>query len=218
MSACQFSLLTCCFWPPPSPSLRTPHSCCHQSPIPYSSFLSPQSVFRIIIKFYFRHSIWEMSSVPDGFLTSPVIEYVRLFPTSFLVSTFFFFLLFGCLAADNFDVFSILRFFFCFSFLLFVRLLLKVWRGDFCAGVAAKLPKSCSALAPVEVFLRFHSHILFSLFFLSLLTSPSHLYWFGFCAFACALCRKQAEMLAVFRLALTWPWKPNYICGLFRIC
>lgn len=68
-----------------------------------------------------------MSSVPDGFLTSPVIEYVRLFPTSFLVSTFFFFfLLFGCLAADNFDVFSILRFFFCFAFSLFVRLLLKV--------------------------------------------------------------------------------------------
>lgn len=103
---------------------------CHASllsPIPYSSFLSAQSVFRIIIKFYFRHSIWEMSSVPDGFLTSPVIEYVRLFPTSFLVSTsFFFFLLFGCLAADNFDVFSILRFFFCFAFSLFVRLLLKV--------------------------------------------------------------------------------------------
>lgn len=112
----------------------------------------------------------------------------------------------------NFAVFLLLFFFtFCSS-------LLKVWRGDFCAGVAAKLPKSCSAPAPVEVFLRFHSQILFSLFFLSLLTSPSHLYWFGFCTFACALCRKPAEMLAVFRLALTWPWKPNYICGLFRIC
>lgn len=100
-----------------------------------------------------------MSSVPDGFLTSPVIEYVRLFPTSFLVSTFFFFfLLFGCLAADNFDVFSILRFFFCLSFSLFVRLLpivVDLKSRPFCAGVAAKLPKSCSALAPVEVFFTF---------------------------------------------------------------
>jgi len=30
---------------------------------------------RSIIKFYFRHSIWEMSSVYDGFLTCLVIEY-----------------------------------------------------------------------------------------------------------------------------------------------
>lgn len=60
------------------PSLR---SFCLPS-ISYSVFRLPQSVFRIIIKFYFRHSIWEMSSVYDGFLTSLVIEYVRLFACS----------------------------------------------------------------------------------------------------------------------------------------
>lgn len=37
--------------------------------------------WRSIIKFYFRHSIWEMSSVYDGFLTCLVIEYaVGSFP------------------------------------------------------------------------------------------------------------------------------------------
>lgn len=47
MSACQFSLLTCCFWPPPSPSHcrrhATPHSCLLFR-IPHSSVRSPFSV------------------------------------------------------------------------------------------------------------------------------------------------------------------------------
>lgn len=71
---CQFSLLTCCCCPP---SHRATAFVSPASSVPF-----PQFVFRIIIKFYFRHSIWEMSSVYDGFLTSLVIEYVRLFSSS----------------------------------------------------------------------------------------------------------------------------------------
>lgn len=123
------------------------------TPVSYSVFLSPQSVFRIIIKFYFRHSIWEMSSVPDGFLTSPVIEYVRLFPTSFLVSAFFFFFCFSVALPQT----TLMYFQFCgFSF-AFLFHFLFAFSSRF--EGATSVPESqlsylspASAPAPVEVF------------------------------------------------------------------
>lgn len=183
---CQFSLLTCCCCPPS-----------HRATA--SSVPTPQFVFRIIIKFYFRHSIWEMSSVYDGFLTSLVIEYVRLFSSSplglfscspvrlLLCFLILLLLFFGCLAADNFDVFSILR---------FSCLLLRLSRGNFCAGVAANSPKVLVRTPPrIEVFTFSFSSLfsgVFCFYRLTVLTVPITFILIWLLCFR--ICRKPAEI------------------------
>lgn len=112
-----------------------------------------------------------MSSVYDGFLTSLVIEYVllfacsslRLFPNSPLVvlphssPTFF-------LAA--LPQTTLMYFQFCG----FSCLLLRLSRGNFCAGVAANSPKVLVRTPPrIEVFtFSFSSLVFWSFLFLPL--------------------------------------------------
>lgn len=111
---------------------------------------------------------------------SPVPQFA-----SCCVPSFFPYFFFGCLAADNFDVFSILR---------FSCLLLRLSRGNFCAGVAASSPKVLVRTPPrIEVFTFSFSSLfsgVFCFYRLTVLTVPITFILIWLLCFR--ICRKPA--------------------------
>lgn len=140
-----------------SPSLPTPVAIRLLFRIPHSSVRSPFSVLLLNSTFatqygkchLFLMAFWHLPLL-NMFACSPLRSLSPPSSSSFCFSvalpqtTLMYFQFCG------FSFAFLFHFLFAFSFSSSLT-----WRGDFCAGVAAKLPKSCSALAPVEVFFTF---------------------------------------------------------------
>lgn len=118
--------------------------------------------------------LWWLFDISRYWICSPVLQFPHFVSCCVLLHLrlrllLLLLLLFGCLAADNFDVFSILRFLLSF----FIRLLLNVVPHRRLQGATSVPESQLTHLSPVSGprwgFYFLYSQILFSLFFFFLL-------------------------------------------------
>lgn len=178
---CQFSLLTCCCRPPCEPlpsSLSTPHS-------PLSSFSVLLLNFTFATQYgkchLFMMAFWHLSLL-NMFSSSPVLLFA-CFPIRLLLCSLILLLLFFWLPCRR-------QLWCIFNFAVFLAFSFASQGATSVPESLLTYPKSLSVLLPALRFLLSRSLLFFLEF--SVFTAwrfwqyPSHLYWFGFCAFGYA--------------------------------